>query len=163
MYEYDLREDHPCLQCGQCRFFNVKADMPDVQSTCKRLDHKHIKFAKPWFKSYDCGQFGGCICKDFEPSPKCVYLYVHWLSYNDYFKSDPDDSSLISLVLDNDFSTWYFVKKKDFVNNTFLNPDGTLKWVKKMYYKVSRKNPIGYQLVNEYPDGRIINNGDEKK
>lgn len=159
MHTYDLREDFPCLQCGHCKFFNVKADMLDVQSTCKRLDHKHIKFAKPWFKAYDCGQFGGCICKDFEPSPTCVYLYVHWLSYLDYFKHDPDDSSLIALVLDNDFSVRYFVKKKDFVNNTFLNPDGTLKWVKKMYYKVSRKNSVGYQLVNEYPDGKIINNG----
>ena len=158
MYEYDLREDCPCLQCGHCKFFNVRADMPNVQSTCKRVDHKHIKFAKPWFKSYDCGQFHGYICKDFEPSPTYVYLYVHWLSYLDYFKRDPDDSGLLGLVLDDNFDVDYYVKTKDFVNNTFLNPDGTLKWVKKMYYKRSKESPFGYRLVNEYPDGRIEGN-----
>ena len=29
-------------------------------------------------------------------------------------------------------------------------PDGSLKWVKKEYYKQSRKSPIGYVLVTEW-------------
>ena len=32
-----------CLQCGQCKWFKVGADR--TPSTCKRIDHKHIKFA----------------------------------------------------------------------------------------------------------------------
>ena len=52
----DLRDAFCSVGCGECKYFNVKASLPGVESTCKRLDHKMVKFAGPWFKSYDCGQ-----------------------------------------------------------------------------------------------------------
>ena len=136
----------PCLQCGQCKYFRVGADRE--ASICKRIDHKHIKFATPWFKSYDCGQFAGNVCRDFEPSDTIPWLKEHWRGWDDYW----DGESILGkvwLILDDDKSVRYAVLKTDFVNNTFLNEDGSLKWVEKEYYKRSRQTPIGYLLIHE--------------
>ena len=141
-----LRDEWCCLQHGQCKHFNGNSDRSE--STCKRLDHKHFKFAKPWFKLYDCGQFQSHICRNFEPAEWCKYLHEHWTGYDDYYGDDKPKGT-ISLVIDNDFSVRYSVTMDDFVNNTFIDENGNLKWVEKTYYKVSRKSPIGYELVYE--------------
>ena len=153
---YNIHDDCPSIHCGNCKFFNVNSDSKNIVSPCKRIDHKHIKFAKSFFKSYDCGQFHGCICRDFEPSPTFVHLYTHWLSYDDYFNDTIKSTDTVALVLDGDFSVRYHVRRKDFADNTFLNPDGSLKFVEKQYYKQNHKSPIGYSLIHEYPDGTII-------
>lgn len=143
-----FEENWCCLQCGQCKYFKVNADRED--STCKRLDHKHIQFAVPWFKSYDCGQFSGTVCKDFEPSDTVKWLKEHWVSYEDYYDGDKPTGT-ISLVLDGNTAIRYKVLKEDFVNGTFINKDGSLKWIEKEFYrkvKKSKKNPIGYELVH---------------
>ena len=145
----EIFEEHwCCLQCGQCKYFKVNADMPNVESTCKRLDHKHIKFAKPWFKSYDCGQFASMVCNEFEPKESCKWLYEHWRGWDDYWDCEKP-KGMISLVLDDDFSVWYKVLKEDFITGNFLDDAGNLKWVEKMYYKRTKKSPIGYELVHE--------------
>lgn len=137
------------LEHGECVHFKVDADRNE--STCKRLDHKHIKFWKPYFKSYDCGQFMGNVCRDFEPRKESVpWLYNHWQGWDDYWDGEePKPNETIPLVLDGNFSVMYHVLKTDFINNTFLNDDGSLKWIKRQYYKRSRKSPIGYELVTE--------------
>lgn len=141
-----FEENWSCLQCGQCRFFNVNADRQ--VSTCKRLDHKHIKFATPWFKSYDCGQFSGTVCKDFQPSDTVPWLKDHWKGWDDYWDGEKQ-KGMIPLIIDNDKSVRYLVSREDFVNGTFLNSDGSLKWIEKQYHKQSRKTPTGYILIHE--------------
>ena len=120
-----FEEEWCCLQCGQCKHFKVDADR--TVSTCKRIDHKHIKFAFPYFKSYDCGQFSPFVCKDFEPSDTCPWLKEHWKGWNDYWEGE-EPSGTIGFI---------------------LNDQGNLKWIEKEYYKQSRKSPIGYVLIHE--------------
>lgn len=134
------------LSCEQCRFFKVDADR--TASTCKRLDHKHIKFTNPWFKSYDCGQFSGTTCRDFEPSDTVPWLKEHWISWEDYWSGE-EPTGKMWLILDDDRSVRYAVRREDFSDGTFLDDQGNLKWIEKEYYKQSRKSPIGYILVHE--------------
>lgn len=147
-----LRDAWPCLRCGDCVFFNVRADMDGVESQCKRLDHKKYRFAVPWFKSYDCGQFTGTVCRDFVPDRVlCPYLASHWTGFDAYYGAiSPDD--MIALAIDGDQSVRYNVRRIDFVDNTFLDEHGALKWIKKCYYKRSRSSPTGYELITEYND-----------
>ena len=139
------------LGCGDCRFCDPKGDMDSIESPCKRIDHKHYQFAVPWFKSYDCGQLGHCICSDFEPKRSNLWLYRHWKPefIKEYDKSPTSDET-ISLCIDKDQSVRYHINFKDFFYNTFKNKDGSLKWIYKMYYKRSKESAIGYKLVKEY-------------
>lgn len=141
-----FEENWSCLQCGQCRFFKVDADRS--VSTCKRLDHKNIKFAVPWFKSYDCGQYSSIVCREFEPSDTVPWLKDHWKGWDDYWDGE-EQNGFIHLILNDDKSVRYAVRRKDFVDNTFKEPDGSLKWIYKEYYKQTRKSPIGYELIKE--------------
>lgn len=160
----ELRDACPRISCGQCIWFKVNADMDGIESTCKRLDHKKYQFAVPWFKSYDCGQFGAVCCRDFSPRKDNVYLYNHWKGFEDYFGDVKDTSDkltldnlrstkgLMGLCINKDQSVRYYIKAVDFTNNTFLDENGELKWIKKCYYKRTRKSPWGYELVYEYND-----------
>ena len=153
----NIYECHCHLGCGDCKYHQCDAERRE-DTTCKRLDHKHIQFAVPWFKSYDCGQQSAITCADFEPRESRKWLYEHWVSMDDYISAYEEvekrpylADKTIGLCIDGDQSVRYYVRREDFHNNTFLNADGSLKWVKKQYYKKSRKSPIGYELVTEYP------------
>lgn len=151
-------EEWTSLQCGQCAFFKVDADMDGIDNICKRLDHKKYRFAVPWFKSYDCGQFTSNVCRDFVPAKWCLYLYEHWVSFDDYF-GDISDKGTVSLVIDGDTSVRYMVKRIDFINGEFLDAAGNLKRIQKCYYKrvkVSPEHPTGYILVYEKNPDLII-------
>ena len=140
------------LGCGDCKFCDPKGDLDGVKSPCKRIDHKHIQFSVPWFKSYDCGQRSGGICNDFEPKEWKLWLYRHWKpEFKDKTKGKQLSSipRTVDLCLDKDQSIVYKVKAEDFFYNTFLDENGNLKWIEKMYYKRSRKSPIGYELIHE--------------
>lgn len=136
------------LQCGDCKWFNCKADFTNEKSTCKRLDHKHLKFAKKIFKCYDCGKTQETICADFEPRADKVWLFKNWAKVKaqiiPYTAKD-----IIYLNIDGDTSVRYGVRATDFYNNTFIEKDGSLKWVKRYYMKQSRKTVTGYEIVNE--------------
>ena len=141
------------LGCGDCKYCNPKGDMDNIESPCKRIDHKHLQFAVPWFKSYDCGQGSGGICSDFEPNEWQLWLYRHWKpEFKDkkYRKGSSILPRTVALCIDKDQSVRYHVYAKDFYYNTFRNEDGSLKWIYKEYYKQSRKSPMGYKLVREY-------------
>lgn len=147
---FSIQEEWPCLQHRHCKYFKVNADREE--STCKRIDHKHIKFAKPYFKSYDCGQFQAGVCKDFTPAKVWKWLYKNWTSYEDYFGKDFVPKGTIALCVNDDSSTRYHVKFYDFVNNCFMDKDGNPNWVYKQYYKrtkTTEENPIGYILTTE--------------
>lgn len=146
-----VRENIGCVMCGRCRWFNCNADR--IESTCKRLDHKKYQFAKPWFKSYDCGQFTQQICRDFQPSSVYKYLFEHWTNFDDFI-GEISENETVSLIIDGDNSIWYKIRYKDFANGTFIDENGQLKWIEKSYYKMCKKteqNPIGYILIHETP------------
>ena len=69
---YELEPDErECYRCGTCAYFKVNADMPNVESTCKRIDHKN--FVDPWFKkTYVVTNFLERICSDFIPAYWCI-------------------------------------------------------------------------------------------
>ena len=143
------------LECGQCKYFKVNADMDNVESTCRRLDHKHLRFAKKIFKAYDCGQRQGNICADFEPNNGAVWLKLHW----DEVKTQIipyKDNEVIFLNVDGNTDVRYAVKATEFYNNTFRNEDGSLRWLYRYYYKICRSNSTGYKIIYELPDGSIM-------
>lgn len=153
----EFRNEQTFLSCYGCDYFKAKADMEGVKSTCKRLDHKHYCFSKNPYLSYDCGQQNECICSEFKPKNNCVWLSNHWNdNYIKEYISQISPKGLISLCIDHDFSLRYKIRAIDFVNGTFLNEDGSLKWIAKCYCKQSRNSPIGYMCYSEYPDGTVM-------
>jgi hypothetical protein len=155
-----IDDEAPNLTCGSCKYFLVNADMDSVQSKCKRIDHKKIKFAVPWFKSYDCGQNAGCICSDYEPAKWCKYTYEHWTNFDDYWKLYVEQwlpysntNTTKSFTLHNNTDINYKVPLLDYVYGNMI--DGNkLKAIEKEYYKQDR-NPkgYGYRLIHEKIDG----------
>ena len=140
------------IECGECKYFKVNADMQGVESTCKRLDHKHLRFAKKTFKCYDCGQWETHTCAAFEPKDGVVWLKEHWAEVKEQI-IPYKENEVIFLNVDGDADVRYAVRATEFYNNTFKNTDGSLRWVYKYYYERSRKTSTGYKTVYELPDG----------
>ncbi len=158
-----VRDNIGRITCRDCQFFSVRADLDGEESRCKRLDHKKIKFYKPWFKSYYCGETNPQICRDFSPNGFYKYLKENWTDFDDWVGEIPENQC-IALVLNDDFSIMYHVRYKDFANNTFLDADGNLKWVNRLYYKQRKKSerfPTGYELVTETPPTEDIGQNGE--
>jgi hypothetical protein len=148
-------------------FYKPNADMQSVVNICKRIDHKKIKFAVPWFKSYDCDF--GTVCSDFKPSDWQTALckewkdlggfegwfsfwVEQWLSYQKIDKN-------IYFVLNGDISIRYGVPMLDYIYGNMIDKN-ILKANEKVYYKrhkVSDKYPIGYELIHEKIKGVNIN------
>ena len=145
-------EAWPRIECGECKWFNVKADMDGVESTCKRLDHKHLRFAKKIFKCYDCGQWQPNTCADFEPKAGVVWLKKHWNEIKTQI-IPYSEKDVIFLNVDGDTQTRWAVKAREFYDNTFINADGSLRWIYKYYPKQSRSSVTGYKYIYELPDG----------
>lgn len=137
------------LGCGDCKYCDPCADLDGITSKCKRLDHKHFQFAVPWFKSYDCGQHSHGICYDFKPKDWELWIKRH---FKKEFLDNKDfkENQYVGICIDKNQKIRYYVSAKDFYYNTFLNSDGSLKWIKKMYYKKSTRSPIGYELITEW-------------
>ncbi len=141
------------IECGHCKWFKVNADMDGVKSICKRLDHKHLRFAKKIFKSYDCGCFDINTCADFEPDEKKVpWLYNHWDKVKEQIRPY-GELTCVGLNVDGNTDVMYCVLGSDFYNNTFINEDGSLKWRYKCYSVPDRKSWSKYRTVYETPDG----------
>lgn len=151
---YTTCNEWGCYRCGQCKHFKVNADMPNETSTCKRLDHKHLRFAKKTFGCYDCGTDSPFTCSDFAPKENIPYLFNHWQEIKSATMPIPE-YSLVPLNIDGDTSVIYMVKQSDFYNGTFINEDGSVKWLYKYYYKQSHKNATGRVIVYETSDGIV--------
>lgn len=147
------------ITCADCKYFKANAEVDGVKSICKRLDHKTIQFSKNPFASYNCGAGNGtsfCLCKDFELNTIYRQLERHWQpEWKNELLEKYFSNGTICLCLDGNFEVRYEIKRSDFVNNTFKDSDGNIKWIRKQYYKQSRKSPTGYKFINEYPDGYI--------
>lgn len=139
-------------RCRDCRFH---------RENCKRIDHKTVKFAVPWFKSYDCDF--GTVCSDFLPKEYMKYACEHWTEFDEYWGVLVDQwlpykntNILVYFTLHDDTSIRYGVPLLDYVYGNMIE-DGVLKAVEKMYYKQSRNSPIGYKLIREPIQGVCIN------
>ncbi len=110
----------PNLDCGHCKHFNVKADLPGEVSSCKRIDHKTIKFYTPWFKCYDCGMHH-MICSDFEPRHPEYADFRDWEGFDEAFPVWMDawlpyrKKTDIGFILNGDRTTVYYVPFDTFV------------------------------------------------
>ena len=151
-----FNEDVEHYHCGNCKYFH----------DCKRIDHVTIKFAVPFFKSYDRNQFSGIICADFEPAQWCIYACKTWQGFEYYWPRYVEQwlpyqstNVLIYFTLHDDTSVRYGVNLMDFVNGTMFDGD-LLKAVRKVYYKQTREG-FGYRLIRETINGVKISNNTE--
>lgn len=151
------------LFCGDCKFWGCGNDYCQ-----KRIDHKNVRFAIPWFKSYDAHQHSGCICSDFEPASFCVFTCSAWTGFWDYWEwyskiwiPYGNTDILTYFTMGEDTSVRYGVPLMDFVNGTMY--DGSrLKAVEKMYYKKHRhkdRTKFPYELIREKIEGVGIKSG----
>lgn len=149
------------LRCYECRYHKCDAERDGVESTCKRIDHKTIRFYTPWFRSYDCGT-QHLICRDFEPD---LFRWPRgdgiWKGYDDYralmketgeaWASDNRESVSKRLwfrLSDDGFKTIYEVDTEDFINGTMIQ-DGYLRARRRIRCKPSRDSVTGYRWIYE--------------
>lgn len=152
------------FRCRDCKYYKPNAELDGIKSMCKRIDHKKIRFAVPWFKSYDCDF--GTPCSDFEPNP--IYprfieeweylggfdswwsLWVEqWLPYQTVNK-------MVYFTINGDSNIEYGVSLLDYVFGHMFRQDGKLNSTIRRYYKHHKKSdefPYGYELVYERIDG----------
>ena len=150
----ELYDACPVIGCNDCIRYKPTADLPWEESTCKRLDHKHVKFYTSPFKSYDCD---GPICQDFQPNGLNKWLARHWSpdflkSWVGEYEAERPINRYVALILDGDRKVMYHVRYDDWFYGRFLNEDGTLKWFRKQYQrKVVRQSNDGpgFELVTE--------------
>ena len=142
-------------RCRDCAYYNGTAWREEEESRCKRLDHKNLQFRVPFFVSYDCN---GQICADFKPSPMYKYFYSHWHDWYIKFYT-PKPGKTIALRVKGEGETDFNILYSDFFNNTFLNDNGSLKWLYKEYYIKTKHSPTGYLLIKEFPDGTFGRGG----
>lgn len=155
-----MQRDVNNFHCGNCKYFRVDADWNE--SVCKRIDHKHIQFYRPFFKSYDCNQNSGVVCSDFIPAARCVNAAKEWKGFEEYWENYveqwlpySDTNVTISFYLNGNTDESYQVKLLDFVYGNMFEGN-KLKAVSKQYYKrCSNPNGCGYKLITEPIDGVV--------
>ena len=157
----------PHFGCGDCVYFRVDADRVNADQIninqenilCKRIDHKKVKFAISWFKSYDCGQSFHLPCADFIPKHLDYADAKEWSGFEDFWKvyvkawlPYENEDILLWFCLNDDTQVRYGVPLKKFLDGTMIQ-DGILMAIKKQYYKRQHKNDIGYTIINEEING----------
>lgn len=150
-------EEYDNYCCGDCAHWKVGDCGKHLP--CKRIDHDTVKFATPWFHSYNGNQHSGCICSDFQPAAwnrsavmRWPGFEAYWKSYVEYWLPYKNTDTTVSFTLHGDTSVWYRVPLMEFVNGTMIEGN-RLKAVEKVYYKKDRNSPYGYALVREAIDG----------
>lgn len=150
----------PHYGCGDCKYFRIDADRNE--SLCKRIDHKKVKFAIPWFKSYDCGQNFHIPCNDFEPKYMHYADAKSWDGFDNFWETYvkawlpyQDENKLIWFCINNDTNIEYGLPMKVFIQGNMIS-DNTLLATKKRYYKRTKEG-FGYKLITEDINGVEIN------
>ena len=151
----------PHFGCGDCLYFKVNADMDNVESLCKRIDHKNIKFAVPFFKAYDCGQMYHIPCGDFIPKHLDYADAKEWTNFNDFWAVYVEawlpygnENITVPFTINGDTSVRYHVPLKKFIDGTMIIDD-VLQAVEKEYVKRA-KIEYGiqlYEIVHEKISG----------
>lgn len=138
------------LHCGNCKHFGHVG--PGRTPCRKRIDHETVRFAKPWFKTYDCNQFTGVVCSDFEPAERCVFIARTWRGFDYYwprFVEQWGAPRYIPFTLDGNEKVNYHVKTEHFVFGDRLFVAGRLNAYERQFYVQDRSSPVGYRLVTQ--------------
>lgn len=150
----------PHVGCKDCAYFKVNADLNGIESICKRIDHKKVKFAIPRFKSYDCGCFH-IPCGDFIPKHPEHADFKDWTNFNDFWKVYVEtwlpygnENITVAFTINGDTSVRYHVPLSKFIDGTMII-DGVLQAIEKTYYAHH------YNIVHEKIDGVVINVGEK--
>lgn len=149
----------PNLSCIHCKLFNIHADQPQVESKCKRIDHKKVKFAVPWFKSYDCGR-DHIICSDFIPAHPEYADLKEWTCFDDFWKMYVEawlpyknTKMYIGFTIGNDTRIRYRVPLMQFISGSMIQ-NGVLKAEQKVYCVMKKYGEhVLYQLKYEEIEG----------
>lgn len=147
----------PNLACGDCKYFKINGDRE--HSPCKKIDHKTVKFHKPWFKSYDCGMHH-LICGEFEPKhPEYADIKNKWTNFADFWKvyekvwlTSSSRINGIPFILNDNFDVAYYVPLETFLYGKVVE-NGILNATRKSYLKQTRASPTGYTRINEEING----------
>ena len=141
------------LHCGSCKFFgHVGAGHTPCR---KRIDHVTVRFTHPWFKIYDCHQFTGVICADFEPAEPCVFLARTWRGFDYYWPRFVEQwrngrpVREVLFTLDGNTKVSYIVKAEYFIYGDKLFVDGKLNAHARRFCVRDRSSPTGYRLVTQ--------------
>lgn len=154
----------PHVMCQHCLYYNIRADLESEQSTCKRIDHKRVKFADPWFASYTCGQYH-LPCCDFTPKHPEYADFKGWTGFTDFWPVFvkawlPYENENITLpfILNGNKEVRYYVPLRRFLYGTMIS-GGILHAVEKTYYKRGKvEHGVQlYDLIHEQIGGVKIN------
>lgn len=150
-------EDVMNLHCGDCLYYH----------NCKRIDHISVKFAVPWFKSYDRNQSSGIICNSFEPATWNLPAQKEWKGFDSYWSRYVETwlpykntNGLVYFTLGDNADVRYGVPLMDYLEGKMIE-NGILKAKMKMYYRRTKEG-YGYKLIREQIDGISIDGNEAK-
>ena len=149
-------EDCPRIFCGDCAKWKIGADRGE--SLCPKLDHKKIKFYKPYFKSYDCGQYH-TICSEFEPKHPEYADLKDWTNFKDYWQVFEKawltacERRGIAVVLNDDFSTLYRIPLETWLYGDLVQDNVLMATVKQYSVRKLVNGCFLSQVVSEAIDG----------
>lgn len=150
-------ENIPHAMCRDCKYFKIDADRRE--SLCKRIDHKYVKFFKPYFKSYCCGEHH-TVCCEFEPKfPDSADFKDKWTCFEDFFPAyksvwctSEEIQNGFPFVVNDNFGVIYRVPFEKFVYGNVVE-GGILQANMKLYSKRSKSSPTGYEIVRQKING----------
>lgn len=154
----------PHVTCKDCLFYNIKADLESEKSICKRIDHKMVKFADPWFACYTCGQYH-IPCCDFIPKHPEYEDFKEWTGFADFWPvfvkawlPYEDENITVPFILNGNKEIRYHVPLCRFIDGTMLR-GGILHAIEKTYYKrgAVEHGVQLYDLIHEKINGVKIN------
>ncbi len=147
--ELEIFDEIGHLRCGSCAKYHTK-DCPNY--------HQSIQIARSYFDHMV--RHTKEICKSFEISKEkypFAYKYKQLLNTKEYFEYltkywiQPDQklgSKYISLFLNNDTDTTYYVRYLDYYNNDMFDDKGNIKCFRKHYHKRNFKNINGEKVYS---------------
>lgn len=146
-------EDCPNFRCKDCKWYRPVIKGHEEDACNRRIDHKRIEYAVPWFKS--SAEETGFPCKEFEPSSIHVWCLKNywtdwehwWQDWIDTWMDGKTPTRPLWFTLNGDRSVRYTVDRNDYINGTMFE-NGKLKAIEKAYYKQTRSG-FGYKLVKE--------------
>lgn len=154
-------DDCPRFFCIHCAKWSVDADRKCGQ--CPKLDHKKVKFYKPYFKCYDCGMHH-LICSQFTPRNPEYADFQNWTGFDDYWKvyeqawlTDASRNRGVAFVLDDNYDIMYYVPLETWLYGEIIQ-NGVLMATTKAYHKRTVKDGwTHYPMVYEAINGVLLN------
>lgn len=152
-------DDCPNFMCIHCSKWCVNADRKN--GSCPKLDHKKVKFYKPYFKCYDCGMHH-IICSQFTPRNPDHPDFQNWTNFDEYWKvyeqawlTSTTKTRGVPFVLDDNYDIMYFVPLETWLYGEIVQ-NGVLMATTRAYHKQKITDgwthyPMVYEEINGVP------------